>query len=521
MDMMKATSLRTLAAIAVAIGMALSFLIPHSALLPVAFGAESSAAPSGSAVVLEIKGAIGPATSRYVVHGIEAAQKAGSGLVILEVDTPGGLDTSMRDIIRAILASPVPVATYVAPSGARAASAGTYILYASHIAAMAPATNLGAATPVSIGGESPAEPGPTPQPDASPESNPTPESGATPTPGAIPPTSTNKQPVGKNQPTAGNQPAAQNQTSSPAQSPSKLPAFPQPATAMERKVVNDAVAYIRGLAELRGRNADWAERAVRGAASLPASAALQQNVIDVIAQDIPDLLSKINGREVKIGNQAVKLATRHLLVQRMKPDWRTDLLAVITNPMVAYGLMIIGIWGLLLEGYNPGVMLPGVTGTICLLIALFAFQILSVNYAGLALVVLGVGMMIAEFFFPTFGSLGLGGLIAFVVGSLILFDNDIPGMNIALPLIAAVATVGGLVIVGIAYVAARALRRPVVTGVQGMVGDRAEVIQPFSGTGRVRYRGELWKAHSEVELQPGQMARIVKVDGLTLWVEPL
>jgi membrane-bound serine protease (ClpP class) len=533
MDMMKATSLRALATIAVAIAIALSFLTPHPALLPVALGAESTA-PPGSAMVLEIKGAIGPATSRYVVHGIEAAQKAGSGLVILEVDTPGGLDTSMRDIIRAILASPVPVATYVAPSGARAASAGTYILYASHIAAMAPATNLGAATPVSIGGESPAAPSPAPQPDASPESNPTPEAGATSATGATPstdptgdnpspaatPSSTSKQPAAKNQSPAKNQPAGKNQTSSP-QSPSRLPAFPQPATAMERKVINDAVAYIRGLAELRGRNADWAEQAVRGAASLPSSVALQQNVIDVIAQDIPDLLSKINGREVKIGNHAVKLATSHLVVQRVKPDWRTDLLAVITNPMVAYGLMLIGIYGLLLEGYNPGVMLPGVAGTICLLVALFAFQILSVNYAGLALVVVGVGMMIAEFFFPTFGSLGLGGLIAFVVGSLILFDNEVPGMNIALPMIAAVATVGGLVIVGIAYVAARALRRPVVTGVQGMVGDRAEVIQPFSGTGRVRYRGELWKAHSEVELRPGQMARIVKVDGLTLWVEPL
>ena len=511
--MIKATSLRVLASIAVAIGVALSFVTPHPALLPTALGAENSA-PSGSAVVLEIKGAIGPATSRYVVHGLEAAQKAGSGLVILEVDTPGGLDTSMRDIIRAILASPVPVATYVAPSGARAASAGTYILYASHVAAMAPATNLGAATPVSIGGESPAEPNPAPEP--SPESNPTPQPGPGP---AANPTSS------RNQPPAKNQPAAQNQTSSPAPagpatSP-KLPAFPQPATAMERKVINDAVAYIRGLAELRGRNADWAEQAVRGAASLPASVALQQNVIDVIAQDIPDLLNKINGREVKIGNHPMKLATSHLVVQRMKPDWRTELLAVITEPMVAYGLMLIGIYGLLLEGYNPGVMLPGVAGTICLLVALFAFQILSVNYAGLALVVLGVGMMIAEFFFPTFGSLGLGGLIAFVVGSLILFDNDVPGMNIALPLIAGVATVGGLVIVGIAYVAARSMRQPVVTGVQGMVGDRAEVIQPFSGTGRVRYRGELWKAQSEVELQPGQMARIVRVDGLTLWVEPL
>jgi membrane-bound serine protease (ClpP class) len=492
---MKAASLRALVIVAGAIGMALS------GGMPAAFGSSSiasstvadsvttpQATTTPQAIILEINGAIGPATSRYVVHGIESAQKAGNRLVILEVDTPGGLDTSMRDIIRAILASPVPVVTYVSPPGARAASAGTYILYASHIAAMAPATNLGAATPVSIGGESSPEPNPTSAPAPAPHPAPNPTSGPkSPTDG---PTDT------------------------------ESPTTSQPTTAMERKVVNDAVAYIRGLAELRGRNAEGAEKAVRGAASLSATAALQQKVIDVVARDIPDLLAQIDGREVKIGDHAVKLATRDLGVQRVKPDWRTELLAVITNPTVAYGLMLIGIYGLLLEGYNPGVMLPGVAGTICLLLALFAFQILSVNYAGLALVALGVGMIIAEFFFPTFGSLGLGGLIAFVVGSLILFDTDVPGMNIALPLITAFATVGGLVIVGIAYVAARSMRRPVVTGVQGMIGDNAEVIQDFAGTGRVRYRGELWNARSDTELRAGQMARIVKVEGLTLWLEP-
>ena len=492
---MRIASFRALVIVAGAIGMALSCVTLRSVSARAAESSQLSATPA-SATVLEIDGPIGPATSRYVVRGIEAAQTTGSRLVILEVDTPGGLDSAMRDIIRAILASPVPVATYVAPSGARAASAGTYILYSSHIAAMAPATNLGAATPVSIGGESAPEPSsaPEPVPGETPDSNPTRKPNSTVAPGST---------------------AAQNPTSNP-----KPPAFPQPSTAMERKVINDAVAYIRGLAELRGRNADWAEQAVRGAASLSATAALDQKVIDVIAADIPDLLTKIDGREVKVANRPLKLATRDLVVQRVKPDWRTQLLAVITDPRVAYGLMLIGIWGLLLEGYNPGVMVPGVTGTICLLVALFAFQILSVNYAGLALVAVGVGMIIAEFFFPAFGSLGVGGLIAFVVGSLILFDTEVPGMNIALPLIAAVATVGGLVIAGIAYVAARSLRRPVVTGVQGMVGDNAEVIQGFTGTGRVRYRGELWKARSDAELRAGQMARIVKVDGLTLWVEP-
>jgi len=398
---------------------------------------------------------------------------------VLEMDTPGGLDSAMRDIIRAILASPVPVATYVMPSGARAASAGTYILYASHIAAMAPATNLGAATPVSIGGES------------------------QPPPPAVP------EPPGKS--TAGKGGGGAD---------GAAPENPPPGSAMERKVVNDAVAYIRGLAELRGRNAEWAEQAVRGAASLTASAALERKVIDLIASDLPDLLAHTDGREVRVNERTVKLATRELSEVRVKPDWRTDLLAVITNPTVAYGLMLIGIWGLLLEGYNPGAVLPGVVGSICLLIALFAFQILSVNYAGLALVVLGSAMIIAEFFFPAYGSLGAGGLIAFIVGSLILFDTDVPGMQVGRPLIAAFATVGGIVIAGIVYLATRAMRHPVATGAPAMIGASTEVFEDFTGKGRVRYGGELWNARSDVALRAGQTARIVRVEGLTLWVEP-
>jgi membrane-bound serine protease (ClpP class) len=289
---------------------------------------------------------------------------------------------------------------------------------------------------------------------------------------------------------------------------------------MQHKVVNDAVAYIRGLAELRGRNAEWAEQAVRGAASLSATAALEHKAIDLIARDVPELLTRIDGREVQLQGRTVKLSTRALQVVRARPDWRTQLLAVITNPTVAYGLMLIGIWGLLLEGYNPGAVLPGVVGSICLLIALFAFQILSVNYAGLALVVVGVSMIIAEFFFPTYGSLGVGGLIAFVVGSLILFDSDVPGMGAARPLISAFATAGGLIVAGIVYLATRSMRRPVATGVQGMIGASAEVVGDFPGRGRVRYGGELWSARSQVTLQAGDMVRIVRVEGLTLWVEP-
>jgi membrane-bound serine protease (ClpP class) len=459
---------------------------------------SASAGRRGTVTVLEINGAIGPATSHYVVHGLEAAHQSGARLVVLEMDTPGGLDTSMRDIIRAILASTVPVATYVSPSGARAASAGTYILYASHIAAMAPATNLGAATPVPVGGEPQAP---------------------TPIPGGTPPEGPGSHPTGPDG-SSGTKPEAPDAKHGEPSGTSPNNAPGAPATAMERKVVNDAVAYIRGLAELRGRNAEWAEQAVRGAASLTATAALQQHVIDLVARDLPDLLVRLDGREVRLGERSVKLATRDLEVLRAKPDWRTELLAVITNPTVAYGLMVIGIWGLLLEGYNPGAVLPGVAGSICLLIALFAFQILSVNYAGLALVVLGTAMIIAEFFFPTYGSLGVGGLVAFIVGSLILFDTDVPGMNVGRPLIAAFATVGALMIAGIVYLATRAMRHPIATGAQSMIGATAEVVADFTGKGRVRYGGELWNARSEAALHAGQSARIVKVEGLTLWVEP-
>jgi len=418
--------------------------------------------------VLDINGPIGPATSRYIERGIKAAQAQGNRLIVLQMDTPGGLDTSMRDIIHAILASSVPVATYVSPSGSRAASAGAYILYASHIAAMAPATNVGAATPVSIGGE--------------PEQD---------------------------------KPATKDKPAGPKPEPH------EPGTAMERKAVNDSVAYIRSLAELRGRNVEWAEQAVRGAASLSATDALGKNVIEFIARDLPDLLAQLDGREIKVGQRTVTLATRNAAVTHVEPDWRTQLLSVITNPTIAYGLLLIGIYGLMLEGYNPGAVLPGVIGAISLLLALFAFQILSVNYAGLALIAVGILMIVLEFFIASFGALGLGGLVAFIVGSIILLDTDIPGLDIAWPVIGGVATVGGLAVIGIAFLASRSMRKPVVTGAQGMIGESAIAIEDFTERGRVRYGGELWNAHASAPLRAGQSVRIVKVEGLMLWVEPL
>jgi len=458
----------------------------------VAQEAGTAAESSSVATLLQIKGAIGPATSRYVEKGMEAAQAAGSRIIVLEMDTPGGLDTSMRDIIHAILASKVPVVTYVSPSGSRAASAGTYILYASHVAAMAPATNLGAATPVSIGGEE--------------------------SPGRDTPDDEEDQPSADAKAQKSDEKPDEK---SAADKKADKPRTREPGTAMERKVVNDAVAYIRGLAELRGRNAEWAEEAVRGAASLSATQAREQNVIDIVARDLPDLLNQMDGREVEIANNKVKLATRGLTVERVEPDWRTELLSVLTNPTIAYGLLLIGIYGLLFEGYNPGVVLPGVVGAIALICALFAFQILSVNYAGLALIALGIAMMIAEFFVASFGALGLGGLIAFVVGSIILLDTDVPGMNVGVPIIAGVATVGGLVIFGIVWMANRSMHRPVVTGVQAMEGASAEALGDFSDAGTVRFGGELWNARTRAPVRAGQPVRIVKVDGLLLWVEPI
>ncbi len=444
-----------------------------------------------TALLLQIHDAIGPATSDFFIRALEQAAERDLPLLIVELDTPGGLDTAMRDMIRAILSSPVPVAMYVAPSGARAASAGTYLLYASHVAAMAPATNLGAATPVQIGGPSSPAPGGTKPDDAGREA-PDKETG---------------------------QDADKDADDKDSRS---SPSSPQttPGTAMERKSINDAVAYIRGLAELRGRNPEWAEAAVRTAESLSASAALEQNVIDIVAGDVADLLRQMDGLTVKVSTGEVTLATADLVLERVEVDWRTKLLAVITNPNVAYLLMLIGVYGLLLEGYNPGAVLPGVVGAISLLLALYAFQVLSVNYAGLGLILLGLVLIIAEAFTPSFGALGLGGIIAFVVGSIILMDTEVPGFQIATGLIGGVAAAGALVTLLIATYFARSRKRPVVTGTAQMLDEPAVAMGDFEHSGPVRIRGEIWHAVTRSPVKDGERLRVLRVDGLTLYVEP-
>ncbi len=446
------------------------FLLPLCLALAGAGVLAQATAPSNTAVLVEIKDAIGPATREHFLKALEKAEADRAQLLILVLDTPGGLDAAMRDMIQGILNAHVPVVTYVSPSGARAASAGTYLLYASHVAAMAPGTNLGAATPVPIGGSPP------------PERKPAPEDGE-----------------------AGDDEAA---------------AAPEPAGASNRKAVNDAVAYIRSLAELRGRNVEWAERAVRSAASLPAQEALEQNVVDLVARDVPDLLAQLDGRRLEAAGTEVKLNTEGMVVERFEPDWRIELLSVITNPLVAYGLLIIGLYGLMFEGYNPGAILPGVIGAICLLLGLYALQVLSVNYAGLALVGLGIAMMIAEVFVPSFGALGIGGLAAFVIGSIILMDTDAPGFGVHLGLVGGIATVAGMVMFGTVWMAMRARRKPVTTGSEQLVGAQAVATDGFTGRGTVRIFGEDWNAESTAPVGPGQKVVIERVEGLTLHVRP-
>lgn len=440
---------------------------------------EDTRAARGSAVVLTIDGAIGPATADYLVRSIEDAEEAGRHLIIVEMDTPGGLDSAMRDIIKKILASRVPVAVWVGPEGARAASAGTYILYAAHVAAMAPATNLGAATPVSIGGGGGA-------------------------------------PVGGEQ----EEPAPQGDENGEA-ADRKNTKNDAGTTAMERKAVNDAVAYIRSLARKRDRNADWAERAVREAVSLSAHAALEENVIDHVAADIPDLLSQIDGREVQTADGAVVLQSAGLAVEHVEPDWRTDFLSIITDPTIAYLLMLIGIYGLIFEGYSPGAIVPGVVGAICLLLALFAFQVLPVNYAGLALIALGIVLMAAEAFAPSFGALGLGGIAAFIVGSVILMDTDVPGFGIPTRLIAGVSGIGGAITLGIIWFAVSSKRRTVVSGSEQLIGAIAVAKKDFAGRGMVYVLGENWIAESREPVLEGQELRVIRRDGLVLQVEPI
>jgi len=411
------------------------------------------------AYVMRLQGAIGPASASFISDGLEQAEQANARLVIIAMDTPGGLDTSMRKIIQEILAMPIPVASYVHPSGARAASAGTYILYASHFAAMTPGTNLGAATPIQIGA--------TPSPDG------------------------------------GN---------------GEDKAKEAPAGAAERKAVNDAVAYIRSLAEMRGRNAEWAERAVRDAESLSAEAALKQGVIDIVAPDIASLLEQLDGRSFTIDGVTHEVKTTGLAIKEIEPDWTTQLLATITDPNIALILMMIGVYGLLLEFLNPGSLVPGTVGAISLLIGLYALAVLPVDFVGLALILLGIGLMVAEAFAPSFGILGIGGLVAFVFGATVLFDTDVPDFRVSWSVIAALGVFSAGLIILVARVGISSFRHRVVTGPEELIGASATVLDWDGGKGHVFVHSERWNAEGPQALSKGQSVIVHSVSGLKLTV---
>jgi len=411
--------------------------------------------------ILTINSAIGAASADYIHRGIEEAKQKKATLIILKLDTPGGLDKSMRMIIKDILESPIPFITYVSPNGARAASAGTYILYASHVAAMAPATNLGAATPVQIG-----------------------------MPKQIGPENI----------------TSKNNTSKPT---------------MNKKMINDATAYIVGLAELHGRNKQWAEKAVKEAVSISANTALKKRVIDIVAISVEDLLNQVHGLTVNLQNKPHRLNTKNTSIIVLSQDWRTQLLTVITSPDVAYILLILGIYGIFFEFANPGFIVPGVVGAIALLLALYALQMLPINFAGLALMFLGIGFLALEAFTPSFGILGLGGTLAFAAGSFLLIDINLAGQDISWSLILFFTTLNTLFFLGLITLAVKAYKKPVVTGKEALIGVEAIALETIDKEGYVRLQSEIWHARSTKKLSKGQSCKVIGIEGLLLIIQPL
>lgn len=432
--------------------------------------------------VLRIEGAIGPATADYIGKAIPEAAARGAPFIIISMDTPGGLDTSMRSIISDIINAPMPVITYVSPSGARAASAGAYILLASHVAAMAPGTNVGAATPVQLGGASPM------------------------------PAEGSEGAGGADQSAASERPAGERPAS-------ERPTSERPASASDAKAVNDAIAYIRSLAEMRGRNADWAEAAVRDAASISAQSALASGVIDVVASDRADLLAQIDGLVVQTATGAVTLSASGVTLEEVNPDWRTRLLSVITDPNIALILMMVGVYGLLFEFMNPGALYPGTIGAIALLVGLYALSALPVSYAGVALILLGLALLVAEGFAPSFGILGIGGIAAFLLGSTIMFDTDLPEFRVALPVMGALAVASAGMTLLVVRLAIRSRKAGVASGREQMIGAVGTVLNWSNDAGHIHVHGERWRASGAAGLVPGQVVEVTAINGLTLDVQ--
>lgn len=442
-------------------------------------------------LLTRVEGAIGPATTHQIDEALEAAAARNAAAVVLMMNTPGGLVDATREIIVSILGSPVPVIGYVAPSGAHAASAGTYILYATHAAGMAPATNIGAATPIQMGG-TPGPGGDFPQ---------------------LPDLGGDKE-GGEGTESDGE---ATEGDGRPAQRAPK-----SGGEALEAKILNDAIAFIRGLAEMRGRNADWAEAAVREAATLTADAALEQNVVEAVAPSVTRLLEAVDGREVEVRDTTMTLRVAGAEVEEVQPSLTTRVLSVVANPNVAFILMLVGVYGLIFEFSNPGGIGPGVIGAICLIIGMYALNQLPLDYAGLALVLLGIAFMVAEVLSPSFGILGIGGLVSFVIGAAMLIDTDMPAYQLSWGVILGSAIVTGLALMLIVGFALRSFRTPVRTGRHALIGEQGTVMDWTGTTGHVWVASERWNATAAgAPPTAGAQVEVTAVDGLTLIVKPV
>lgn len=424
----------------------------------------SSTEQKHKAMVITLSGAVGPAMSDYFQRSIDEAQQQNFAFVIVQLDTPGGLELSMLDMNKKILSATIPIVVYVSPSGARAASAGTYLLYASHIAAMAPGTHLGAASPINVMDEG-----------------------------------------------LGSGESQKNKSKANTQN------------ILEKKMTLDALAYLRSLAQLRGRNTEFAAQSIVTAATMTAVEAKQKKVIDILAVDMPDLLRQLDDHKINLQNKVYVFDTKNITLESKTMDWRMELLSVITDPNVAYILLLLGIYGLFFEFVNPGFVLPGVVGGIALLLALYALQMLPINYAGLGLIVLGISFMIAEAFIPFSGALGIGGVIAFIAGSILLLDTEFYSATIAWPLILAMALANALMFFVVMGMSIRAHQRKVITGSQAMLNKQGVALQEIDLKGQAKIEGEIWQVIAIQPIKKGEIIRVieVEVEGLVLKVEAI
>lgn len=429
--------------------------------------ANAQETDSGSIYVLSVNGAIGPALYNYMKNGFEEASTNNAQLIIVELNTPGGLLSTTREMATLIINSRIPVAVHVTPAGGHAASAGTFIAYASHVAAMAEGTNIGAATPIQMGGSS----------DKKPE-----EDGKTDAPA-----STNKD-------------------------------------ALDLKALADTNAFIRSLAKMRGRNVEWSQKAVTNGDSLTAQEAFDNKVVEIIANDREELLGKLENRTIRVTSGTNKtLKLRSVPVIEYKQDFKTKLLTVLTDPNIAMILISIGITGLTLEFYNPGSMVGGVIGGICLLIGFYAMNILPINMTGLLLVLLGFGMLVAEIFIPSFGILGIGGVLAFVLGASMMFEGDsMPGLALDMGLVYGIAAFAFMTMIGTSMLLARSMKMQPTTGPEGMLGAPGEVVEWANGHGYVQVHGELWQATSSLNhsYSKGDKVTISGFEELLLKIRP-